>query len=102
MHKHIQCKQCLAPKRADTLDKDTGCCKVGKRGPCKAWQSTSMSVFDFPLGNNDLLGKRAQPPSNNKSLEQQVQEFKDYVNHDGDGFGDLVQPDATMADEPQP
>jgi hypothetical protein len=39
-------------------------------------------VYNFPIGGNDLLGKRVLPPVNNDSLEEQVQELKDYCNDD--------------------
>jgi hypothetical protein len=39
-------------------------------------------VYNFPIGGNDLLGKRATPPVSNDSLKEQVQELKDFVNND--------------------
>ncbi len=88
-HKHTQCQQCFTPKRSDKLDKTTGCCKGSSCKPSPA----SKSVFNFPLGAHSLLGKRVQPPADNKSLKQQVED---------DDFGGLV-PDAIIdGDEPQP
>jgi hypothetical protein len=39
-------------------------------------------VYNFPIGGNDLLGKRVLPPVNNDFLKEQVQELKDFVNDD--------------------